>query len=148
MGSKPDEKKPLRKKSIIIRLIFIIVYSIFLYYLYLFLINLRIQHLIIILILIFLILIVIGPLITGISKAMYNRLFQRKKKRIEKSDYQFYKEQLKSTRQDTQIQPLDTKDINLDFKYRKPIIRRCNNCKIIVPNFVKTCPNCRKPIID
>ncbi|MFX0180872.1 MAG: hypothetical protein ACFE78_11830, partial [Candidatus Hodarchaeota archaeon] len=100
------------------------------------------------LILIFLILIVIGPLITGISKAMYNRLFQRKKKRIEKSDYQIYKEQLKSTRQDTQMQPIDTKDINLDFIYRKPIIRKCNNCKIIVPNFVKTCPNCGKPILD
>ncbi len=148
MESKSDEKKPLSKKSIIIRLIFIIVYSIFLYYLYIFFINLGIQHLIIILILIFLILIVIGPLITGISKAMYNRLFQRKKKRIEKSDYQVYKEQLKSTHQDTQIQPIDTKDINLDFKYRKPIIRKCNNCKIIVPNFVKTCPNCGKPIID
>ena len=144
----PDKKMPLSKKSIILRLVFIIAYSIVLYYLYFFFINLGIEHLVIILILIFLILIVIGPLITGMSKALYNRFFPRKEKKPEKSDYQIYKEQLKNIHQETQIQPIDTKDINLDFKYRKSIIRRCSYCKIIVPNFVKKCPNCGKPIID
>jgi len=149
MEKKSYEKKPIKKFSIILRLIFIIIYIIILYFLYLFLINLGIQHLIIILILIFLILVVIGPLITGISKAMFNRLFsQKKEKKKEKSDYQIYKDELKGSHQTIQTPPVDTKDISLDFKYRKPVIRKCNYCKIIVPNFVKKCPNCGKPILD
>ena len=148
MENNSDTKKPMKKISIVLRLIFIIIYIIFIIFLYFFLINLGIQHLIIILILIFLILIVIGPLITGISRAMFNRLFSQKREKKEKSDYQIYKEELKGTRQSILTPPIDTKNISLDFKYRKPVIRRCSNCKIIVPNFVKKCPNCGKPIID
>ena len=148
MNNESHVKKPINKISLIIRSIFIVVYIIILYFLYLFLINLGVQHLIVILILVFLILIVIGPLITGISKAMFHRLFSQKKDKKEKSDYEIYKEELKSSRQTFQTPPVDTKDISLEFKYRKPVIRKCNNCKIIVPNFVKKCPNCGKPIID
>ena len=40
----------------------------------------------------------------------------------------------------------DFKSINLDFKYRKPIIRKCENCGMILASFVKRCPLCGKQI--
>jgi predicted PurR-regulated permease PerM len=148
MEKKSKEKKIRSKKSIIIRLIFVVIYSIILCYLYILLANLGIEHFIIIIILVFLILIVLGPLITGISKDLYQRLFSGNRKSIEKSDYQSYKEQLKDTHQVAQKQPIGNQNITLDFKYRKSIIRKCHYCGIIIPNFVKKCPNCGKPILD
>ncbi|MFW9771764.1 MAG: hypothetical protein ACFFFB_04900 [Candidatus Heimdallarchaeota archaeon] len=146
MEEKSTKKKVLSKRGIIIRFIFIAFYLISLYFLYIFLVDLAIEHWIIIIILIFLILIVIGPLLTGISKSMYRRLFPKRERR-EKSDYELYKEDLKSQSQTYEFKPVDTKDINLNFKYRKPIIRKCPNCKITIPNFVKTCPNCGVPVM-
>ena len=148
MEKNSKERKIRSKKSIILRLIFIVIYSIILYFLYGFLLELGIENFIIIIIIVFLILIVLGPLITGISKDLYYKLFQSNRKRREKSDYEMYKEELKDSRQLDQKQPLTNTDITLDFKYRKSIIRKCHYCGIIVPNFVKKCPNCGKPILD
>lgn len=147
MEEKSPKKKVLSKRAIIIRIIFIAFYIVFLYFLYVFLVDLAVQDWIIIIILIFLVLIVIGPLFTGISKAMYHRLFPERKRR-EKSDYEVYKQELENQTQTHEFKSVDTKDVNLDFKYRKPIIRKCPNCKIVIPNFVKVCPNCGAAVID
>jgi predicted PurR-regulated permease PerM len=143
---KSNEKKVRRKKSIIFRIIFIIIYSIVLYYLYTLFLDLGVEQIIILLILIFLILIVIGPLLTGISKDIYSKLFQSvDKKSKQKSDYQIYKEGLKNERPISQDK--QTNNISLDFKYKKSIIRKCLYCGMIIPNFVKKCPYCGKPIL-
>ncbi len=141
-----NRKKSRSKKSIIFRIIFIILYTILLFYLYSIFLDLGMNPLIILLILIFLILIVIGPLITGISKDLYRRLFQKVDKSKKKSDYQMYKEELKYERPVIPDKPRH--NISLDFKYKKSIIRKCRYCGIIIPNFVKKCPNCGKPILD
>lgn len=149
MAEQPDNsnrKKRRSKKSIIIRIIFIILYIILLFYLYNVFLGLGINDLIILLIIIFLILIVIGPLITGISKDLYQRLFQKVDKTKKKSDYEIYKEKLKYERP---VHPKKSRNnISLDFEYKKSIIRKCHYCGIIIPNFVKKCPNCGKPILD
>jgi uncharacterized OB-fold protein len=36
--------------------------------------------------------------------------------------------------------------VNLNYKYRKPIINKCRKCGMILPNFVKKCPNCGEPV--
>jgi hypothetical protein len=138
-------KRIRSKKSIVLRIIFIILYSIVLLYLYSIFLDLGMHPLIILLILTFLILIVIGPLMTGISKDLYHKLFQKIDKTKQKSDYQIYKDELKY---EQPIIPDKSKnEISLDFRYKKSIIRKCRNCGIIIPNFVKKCPNCGKPIL-
>ena len=135
------------KKSIILRVIFIIIYSIILFYLYTIFLNLGVDPIVILLIVIFLVLIVIGPLITGISKDVYHRLFrQMDKKTKEKSDYEIYKEGLKYERPITQNKPRNNR--SLEFKYKKSIIRKCHYCGMTIPNFVKKCPFCGKPILS
>jgi len=147
-GTSDKEKVKVRnKKSIVLRVLFIIAYSIFLFYLYNILFNLGVEPIVILLIVIFLVLIVIGPLITGISKDVYHRLFQQlDKKTKEKSEYEIYKEGLKYERPITQNKPRN--NISLDFKYKKSIIRKCHYCGITIPNFVKKCPYCGKPILS
>ena len=145
-SNQSNRKKVRSKKSIIFRVIFITLYTLLLFYLYTIFLDLGINHIIILLILIFLILIVIGPLITGISKDLYRRLFQKVDKSKEKSGYEIYKEGLKYERPVIPEKPRN--NISLDFKYKKSIIRKCPYCGIIIPNFVKKCPNCGKPIID
>lgn len=137
----------LNKKAIIIRLIFIVFYIVILFFIYLFLVNINIQYWIIIIILLFLILVVVGPLITGISKSMYRQKFPKKEKG-KKSDYQLYKEQLQSKSKDNELKVKEITTVNLDFKYKKSIIRRCTSCGITIPNFVKVCPYCGKTILD
>lgn len=150
MENNPDSsnnKKNRSIKSILFRIIFILIYSIILYFLYVSLFNFGVEPLIIFIILIFLILIVIGPLITGISRDMYRRLFQQvNKKTKEKSDYEKFKEGLKYERPITRNKVRD--GISLDFKYKKSIIRKCHYCGMTVPNFVKKCPYCGKPILS
>jgi len=90
---------------------------------------------------------VLGPLITGISKSMYHQRFPKKEKG-KKSDYQLYKEELQSKSQTHELKAKDVKVVNLDFKYKKSIIRKCTGCGIIIPNFVKVCPYCGETILD
>ncbi|TFG24954.1 MAG: hypothetical protein EU532_12125 [Promethearchaeota archaeon] len=142
-----NKKKIKSNKSILFRVIFILIYSIILYFLYVSLLNFGVENLIILLILLFLILIVIGPLITGISKDVYRRLFQEVNKQTkEKSDYETYKEGLKYERPITRNKARN--GISLDFKYKKSIIRKCHYCGMTIPNFVKKCPYCGKPILS
>ena len=142
-----QKRKVLNKKAVIIRLIFILFYVVILFFIYLFLVNINIQHWIIVIILFFLILIVVGPLITGISKSMYHQMIPKKEKG-RKSDYQLYKEQLQSKSQAHELKAKDVKAVNLDFKYKKSIIRKCTSCGITIPNFVRVCPYCVNTILD
>ena len=46
-----------------------------------------------------------------------------------------------------QLQQKFFKAIDLEFEYRKPLISKCENCKNILPSFVKNkCPFCGKEL--
>ncbi len=38
--------------------------------------------------------------------------------------------------------------VNLNFKYKKPVIRNCSNCGMILASFVKKCPICGEVVIE
>ena len=38
--------------------------------------------------------------------------------------------------------------VDLNYKYRKPLIRKCDKCGMVVPNFVNRCPECGNVIKD
>jgi uncharacterized OB-fold protein len=69
------------------------------------------------------------------------------RKRKPKLDYQKPKIPVTKHKTSQQSQPKIFKPIDLEFKYKKPLIKKCENCGNIVPNFVKKCPFCNNQVI-
>ncbi len=73
-------------------------------------------------------------------------MFSNRKKRKMKIDNPNIEEPNKKRTDIEQPQIKIFKPIDLNFKYRKSIIKKCENCGNIVPNFVDTCPFCKNKI--
>lgn len=139
MTSEVDSNKKVKSLTIgIIKLIFLIISIIVLFFLYYVLIIFKLNPLIVVLIIVFVFLLFLGPFFKDRrKKKFYSRMFpdKNKKKYQRKREIQeYYKENLP--------QRLTLKNIDLNIKYRKPIIRKCSNCKMIIPNFSKKCIFC------
>lgn len=145
MSNEITKKETIRKK-LIARLVLLVIYLIILlYFSYLF-INFGANPFIITLIIVFIFLTTIGFFLRKNKKSLYSRMFPDRKRKpplnYKKSERTITKEnELKLT------QPKIFKSIDLNFNYRKPIIKKCENCGNIVPGFVKTCPICKKQIL-
>ncbi len=147
MNEKEPEKPKPSNSGAILKICLLIVYIIILFFIYDFFIKSGTNLIIGLLLIIFSLLIFIGPIfqIHAKTKKYYNQLFpdrnERLKKKAEKrreeekrrQDFVFYKKKI--------VHPID-----LDYKYQKSIIRKCYNCGITVPQFVKKCPNCGTPL--
>jgi len=135
------------KKKFILRLAFIIISLFILISFYYLLSEFGLNPFIIILILVFTLLIFTGPFFKRKKKkkSLYSRMFPNKHSRFrieemkQRKDFRVKTEKLSR-------QPENLKSINLDFKYRKPILRKCENCGMILASFVKKCPLCGKQI--
>lgn len=141
MSQTEVEKKIQLTKSNLFKIIFLILYSLFLFYLYTILIKIESNPIVVILTLIFLFLVVFGLSITGFKKL--SQLFHRKKK-PNKTIYQKYKQYLQQEIEPAEIEIRDKKNISLEFRYRKPLIRKCSKCGMILTSFTKKCPQCGK----
>ncbi len=135
------------KKKFVLRLAFIIISLFILISLFYLLSEFGLNPFIIILILAFTFLIFTGPFLKRKKKkkSLYSRMFPNKHSRFRLEE----SKQRKDFRVKTEtISPQSEKfkSINLDFKYRKPILRKCENCGMILASFVKKCPLCGKQI--
>lgn len=142
--SNEEIQNRLNRKKLIIRSIILAAYlSILLYFYFLFL-EFGLNPLIITLLVVFVFLTTIGPFLRRNKRSLYSRMFPDRRRKI-KINHQ--KAQIKRKKG---LQPSQTKifkPVNLDFKYRKSIIKKCENCGNIVPNFVDICPFCKNQII-
>jgi rubrerythrin len=68
------------------------------------------------------------------------------RKRKTSSGIEQEKEYSRKKRKSDQVETKIFKKINLEFKYHKPIVLKCESCGNTIPNFVKKCPFCNKPI--
>ena len=144
--SNEEIQNRLNRKKLIIRSIILVAYLSILLYFYFLLLEFGINPLIITLLVAFVFLTTIGPFLRRNKRSLYSRMFPDRRRKI-KSNNQ--KAQISSKRK-KYLQPSQTKifkPVNLDFKYRKSIISKCENCGNIVPNFVDTCPFCKNQII-
>lgn len=141
MNKEKNREHKYRKKKVVGRLIFLILYSAFLIIISIFLITSNFNAVIVILIVVFLFLLVIGPVINGIQKTIYSRAFSDKKSKS-KTGYQEYKELLQKEKEIESKELKLDKKINLNFKYKKPLIRKCKNCGMTLVSHAKKCPNC------
>ncbi len=129
-------KKITRKEAP--KIVFFVFYLIFLLYLFFLLSDLGIPTIIIVLLLLFLFLLVIGPLLNGLRKSYYSRLFPKKNGQ---SSQEFKKNP-------TRKKPPSIRSQDIEFDYRKPLLRTCRYCGMTVANFTDKCPQCGKPIVN
>ena len=140
MNSENNQPK-YKNKKIIGRLIFLVFYSAFLIFIGVLLIWLNFNPIIVIILVAFLFLLALGPVINGIRKSIHSRTFSSKKRKL-KNNYQEYKELLEKEEEQESKELILDKRINLNFKYKRPLIRKCKKCGIILVSYVKKCPNC------
>ena len=106
------------------------------------------------LILLFFSLIIIGSLYSRKQKSLYNQMFPDKKrnkplKYITKRRKQRLntktgdKEKIKES---TEVQLRIFKPLSLETKISKPLIIKCENCGMLMANFVEICPKCKEKI--
>ncbi len=135
-----SKKNKNSRRIIVIRFIGIIFYSAIFIYLYYFLLTLGFNPVIISLLLFFIILATIGIFLRTKKKKLYSRMFP------EKQDEQIRKEQIIKQKEIKNQEIKIPNPVNLELKYRKPLIDKCKYCGNIIPNFVKKCPFCNKKI--
>lgn len=141
------QERKISQKGMCIRFFILILYTLILIYIYFLLIQVGINPLISFLLLFFAFIFVLGPLISTTKASLYSRLFPKKSKKNISS----YEEEKKLYKSETEVikhQERKMKPINLNIKYRKPLIHKCEKCGIIVPNFVNKCPVCGNAIED
>ncbi len=142
--SKDLNNKTITRKKVITRFVIIVLYLSLLLYIYYLFIEFGAHPLIIILLIFFIILVTIGPFLRRNKKSLYSRMFPNRKKN---QNLTYQKELTNINEKDiVQTQQKIIKPIDLNINYRKPLINKCENCGNIVPNFVKTCPFCRRQI--
>ena len=127
-------------KYLIIKGILIVIYSIILIIILFILIDLETNLFLLILIEFFIFLLLYGTFFRINSKLVRNFKIRNEdeyKKQKEKFLDEFSKLRKIKRRVDY---------IDLNKKYRKPIIRKCSNCGIVLASFVKQCPNCGEKV--
>jgi rubrerythrin len=80
-------------------------------------------------------------------RSLYSRMFSDEKRtKLGGYGYQKLKEVIQKESQIKSYKPRKHRYINLNVKYRKPLVARCNNCGMTVAGFVKKCPRCGEAV--
>lgn len=128
------------RNKIVFSFVLMMVNLIIILYLYYLLTTVGVNFIIIFLIIFFAILMFIGPVVRGKRKTLYAKMFPEKRPG---------RSQRHPTMEEFKVEkPKEVKNVNLDFKYQEPLIRKCKKCKMIVPKFTKKCPLCGEIIKD
>ncbi len=136
-----NNKDKVLRKRLILKLVGLAIYLAFFFYLFYLLVTSGLNPLIVSILLIFIILVTISPFFRRNKQGLYSRMFSGVKKVPHPVKL------LKTETEEIHIsEPKIPEPVNLEFKYRKPLIEKCKNCGNIVPNFVKKCPFCNKTI--
>ncbi|MFW9819419.1 MAG: hypothetical protein ACFFE5_07400 [Candidatus Thorarchaeota archaeon] len=134
------EEKPSKKSTIrsTFSLIFLLVGIVILYYL---LIEFQTNLIIVILIAVFILLTFAGLIFRSRKKKrIYDQLFPEKKRQTQPI------KRREEFRIEKQPELKNVSDINLNFKYRRPLIKKCENCGMVIASYVKKCPVCGESI--
>ncbi len=125
-------------QKLLVRVVIFILYVLFLFYLFHIFTNLGIEGFLSFLILLFFLLLMIGPVFFGFKSPFYARIFQKKTS--------IWTEKTKKDNKNSQSNK--PRPFSTEINFRKPLIRTCPYCGMIVANFVKKCPQCSTSIID
>ncbi|MFX0007015.1 MAG: hypothetical protein ACFFA7_13695 [Promethearchaeota archaeon] len=136
-----NHKEKPSKKSIIRNTFSLILLLVGIAILYYILIEFKTNLIIIILIAIFILLTFAGLIFRSRKKKrLYDQFFPDKKTQTQpikrRDEFRLDKE--------ADLKKLST--INLNFKYHRPLIKKCENCGMVIASYVKKCPICGETI--
>jgi len=136
-----NKKEISSEKGISLKILLIIISLIVIIYLFIILMEFEINPLFIILILGFVLLLFIGFYFRKTKqKSIYSKMYPDKKKRRSQDFHR--KLELKIETEPEKPVQKKFKEVNLDFKYRKSLINKCENCGMIITSNSKYCPKC------
>ena len=128
------------------RVIFLsIIYVIAMVFVFIVMLNFGVDSFLIIILLAFISLIILGSILKRRKqKSLYSKLYPDKKPGMERRPTR----KLELTIKAEQEAPEEKKfrEVNLNFKYRKSLINKCENCGMIITSHKKNCPICGKTI--
>ncbi|MBY9007984.1 MAG: hypothetical protein KGD63_14680 [Candidatus Lokiarchaeota archaeon] len=115
------------------KLIFLVILIILLFYVFFYLLEThKMPFFIAFLIVLFLFLFLLGFILKNRKKSILS-IFPQFRTKITREDQR--------KKYINQLERRPRPDI-LQFKYQKPLITKCPNCKMILTNFMKKCPKC------
>jgi len=137
-------KESSSKKNISLKMLLLIIYLIVLIFLYILLMEFGTNPLLIILILGFVLLLFVGTFFLKKKQSpIYSKMFPDKKRRSQ----DFHRKlELKIERTPEKPAQKNFKEVNLNFKYRKSLINKCENCGMLITSYRKNCPTCGQTI--
>ncbi|MFX0030528.1 MAG: hypothetical protein ACFE8B_15055 [Candidatus Hermodarchaeota archaeon] len=128
------------KRTVLLKSFSLILLLIAISTLYYVLIEFKTNLIVVILIIVFILLTFSGLIFRSRKqKRIYNQLFPGKKR----SEPIKRREEFRINKE-PDLKKLS--DINLNFKYREPLIKKCENCGMVIASYVKKCPICGTPI--
>ncbi|TXT61586.1 MAG: hypothetical protein BAJALOKI2v1_20039 [Promethearchaeota archaeon] len=133
--SKTEKSEKFTKRGIIIRSIATMIYLLILGALFFYFLNLTTNIIVIISILSFLFLVFLGVILRKGKFNLISRLFPTADKKMSLFN---------DTKKENSITPPE--HISYEFKYKRPLIRKCPDCGFIIPSFSKKCPKCGKKV--
>lgn len=133
------------RRRAILRIFVLVLILAFLVFLYDALTQFGSPFFISILILLFVFLVFLGLLLRKNRGSIYKRLFPDKREAIQKKRAR--KEHKMLLKRPSTPQHEKIGNIDLNVKYKKPVVKRCPSCNIVVPNFAKKCPFCGEIIM-
>lgn len=135
-------EKEVNQRGYFVKILFLIIYLVLAVYLFYVLSVWGINLVIILLLLGFLSLIVLGTFFRQKKKSFYSELYPDKdRKKIQRPPRKI---ELKIETDSEKMQERKLRNIDLNFKYRKSLINKCENCGMIITGYKKNCPTCGK----
>ena len=137
-------KESSSKKNPSLKMLLPIIYLIVLIFLYILLMEFGTNPLLITLILGFVLLLFVGTFFLKKKQSpIYSKMFPDKRRRSQ----DFHRKlELKIERTPEKPAQKNFKEVNLNFKYRKSLINKCENCGMLITSYRKNCPTCGQTI--
>ncbi len=134
------KEKEVNQRGYFVKILILLIYLVFVVYLFYVLSVWGINLVIILLLLGFLSLIVLGTFFRQKKKSIYSELYpDKERKKIQRPPRKI---ELNIETDSEKIQERKLRNIDLNFKYRKSLINKCENCGMIITGYKKNCPTC------
>ena len=135
-----NSKENSSKKNNFLKILIPIVCLVVIIFLYIILMEFGTHPLLIILILGFVLLLFVGFFFMEKKQSpIYSKMFPDKKRRSQ--DFHRKLELKIETEPEKPVQK-SLKEVNLNFKYRKSLINKCEKCGMLITGYRKNCPTC------
>jgi len=148
MNEQRDRNKPISSTNLILRVIFSVISLLILLYLFYLFFEFGANPILIIFILLFTILLFLGPIYKKDKKTLYSKIFPDKKTQLEALKRQYTSVQKQQSQEDEPryYEKRKIPLINLEVKYHKQLLSKCENCGFLIVSSAKKCPKCGKSI--